>query len=104
MRKYQTELVSNQNLMAKLYAPVKFLASDKQSFVSDDGENVEYYVNAVRAEGGILELNSKADYSACEGQEGIAEIEASGENKRFKLTLKKFYADAVIELPDAEIE
>jgi len=89
--------------MSKLYAPVKFLASDKQSFTSDQGEDVVYFVNALRAEGGIIEVNSKADYSACEGKEGIAELEATGENKRFKLTLKKFYEGAVIELPEEEI-
>jgi len=89
--------------MSKLYAPVKFLASDKQSFTSDQGEDVVYYVNAIRAEGGIIEVNSKADYGACEGKEGIAELEATGENKRFKLTLRKFYEGAVIELPEEEI-
>jgi len=93
----------NQKLM-RVYAPVKFLASDKQSFTSDQGEYVEYFVNALRGEGGIIELNSKADYRECEGKEGIAEIEASGDDKRFKLTLKRFYEGASIELPEEEIE
>jgi len=83
---------------------VKFLASDKQSFTSDTGEDVEYYVNAIRGEGGIMELNSKADFGACEGREGVVEIEATGESKRFKLTLRKFYEGASIEIPEEEID
>lgn len=89
----------------RVYAPVKFLASDKNSFTSDTGELVEYHVNALRGEGGIIELNSKADYSECEGKEGIAEIEAAGrdDGKGFKLTLKKFFEGASIELPEGEV-
>lgn len=89
----------------RVYAPVKFLASDKNEFTSDEGENVVYFVNAVRGEGGIMELNSKADFGACEGKEGVVEIEAADGLKKgsFKLTLKKFYEDASIELPEEEI-
>lgn len=89
----------------RVYAEVKFLASDRQSFTSDEGENVEYHVNALRGEGGIIQLNSKADFSECEGKEGVAEIEAKeNENgKGFKLTLKRFTAEESLELPEEEI-
>jgi len=87
----------------RVYAKAKFLASDKNSFVSADGETVEYFVNAIRGDGGIMELNSKADYTECEGKEGIAEIEAkeNDSGKGFKLTLKAFTEGDV--LPDKEI-
>lgn len=89
----------------RVFAPVKFLASDKNSFTSDSGEYVEYYVNALRGEGGIIELNSKADYGDCEGKEGVAEIEAkeNDNGKGFKLTLKRFVEGETIELPEEEI-
>jgi len=89
----------------RVFAPVKFLASDKNSFTSDTGEYVEYYVNALRGEGGIIELNSKADYGSCEGKEGVAEIEAkeNDNGKGFKLTLKRFVEGETIELPEEEI-
>lgn len=100
------ELVINNKTYMRVYAPVKFLASDKQSFTSDTGEYVEYFVNALRGEGGIIEINSKADYRECEGKEGVAEIEAKESDgaKGFKLTLKKFVEGASIELPEDEIE
>jgi len=81
----------------RVFAEVKFLASDKQSFVSDTGENVEYFVNAIRGAGGIMELNSKADYTECEGKDGIVEIEAKENDggKGFKLTLKSFTAGKI---------
>jgi len=89
----------------RVYAPVKFLASDKNSFTSDAGEYVEYFINAMRGEGGIIELNSKADYSSCEGKEGVAEIEAKemDSGKGFKMTLKRFVEDAKIDLPTEDI-
>lgn len=90
----------------RTYAEVKFLASDKNSFTSDAGEYVEYFVNALRGEGGIIELNSKADYSECEGKEGIAEIEAQENqgSKGFKLTLKGFTAGETLDLPEKEVQ
>lgn len=89
----------------RVYAQVKFLASDKQSFTSDAGEYVEYHVNAIRGDGGIMELNSKADFGDCEGKEGVVEIEAkeSDNGKGFKMTLKKFTEGEVLEVPENEI-
>lgn len=88
----------------KLYAQAKFLASDKQSFTSDQGEYVEYHVNAIRGEGGIMELNSKADFKECEGKDGVAEIEARtmDNGKGFKLTLRTFTEGDLV-IPEAEI-
>lgn len=90
----------------RVYAQVKFLASDKQSFTSDSGEYVEYHVNALRGDGGIIELNSKADFGECEGKEGVAEIEAkeADSGKGFKLTLKKFTEGEELEVPTEDIE
>jgi hypothetical protein len=89
----------------RVFAGVRFLASDKNSFTSDQGEYVEYYVNALRGDGGIIELNSKADYSECEGQIGVAEIEAKEHDggKGFKMTLKRFTAGEKLDVPEAEI-
>lgn len=90
----------------RVYAEVKFLACDKQSFTSDQGEYVEYHVNAIRGDGGIMELNSKASFSECEGKEGVAEIELkeNDSGKGFKATLKKFTEGETLELPEEEIE
>jgi len=89
----------------RVFAQVKFLASDKQSFTSDSGEYVEYHVNALRGDGGIIELNSKADFGECEGKEGVAEIEAKeNENgKGFKMTLKRFTEGEILDTPEEEI-
>jgi len=85
---------------------VKFLASSKQSFTSDTGDYVEYYENILKSEDGLLTLNSKADHTAVEGQEGIAEIEAreNESGKGFKLTLKKFSTGEVLDLPEDTVE
>jgi len=82
----------------RVFAEVKFLASSKNSFTSKEGEYVEYYENAVKGDSGIITLNSKADYTACEGKDGVIEIEAADrdDGKGFKLTLKGFIADAKI--------
>jgi len=90
----------------RLYAEVKFLASDKQSFTSNEGEYVEYYVNAIRGEGGIMELNSKADFGECEGKNGVVEIEAkeNDNGKGFKMTLKKFTEGESLEVPEEVVE
>lgn len=89
----------------RVFAEVKFLASDKNSFTSDAGEYVEYYVNAIRGEGGIMELNSKADFGECEGKTGVAEIELkeNDNGKGFKATLKKFTEGETLEVPEDEI-
>lgn len=90
----------------RVYAQVKFLASDKNSFTSDQGEYVEYYVNAIRGEGGIVELNSKADFGTCEGKEGIVEVELkeNDNGKGFKATLKKFHEGEALEIPVETVE
>jgi len=89
----------------RVYAEVKFLASSKLSFTSKEGEYVEYYENAVKGDSGIITLNSKADYSECEGKEGVAEIEAAElETKGFKLTLKAFKEGLKIEGTDKVID
>jgi hypothetical protein len=90
----------------RVYAQVKFLACDKHNFTSDQGEYVEYHVNAIRGEGGIMELNSKADFSELEGKEGVAEIEAkeSENGKGWKLTLKGFRVGEELDLPEAEVD
>lgn len=89
----------------RVFAQVKFLASDKNSFTSDTGEYVEYFENAIRGDGGIMELNSKADFGECEGKEGVAEIEAKelDNGKGFKLTLKKFTEGEELSIPEEEI-
>lgn len=82
----------------RVFAEVKFLASSKNSFTSKEGEYVEYFENALKGDGGIVTLNSKADYTACEGEEGVVEIEAAEkeDGKGFKLTLKGFVKGAGI--------
>jgi len=92
--------------MPKVYAPGKLLASSKQSFTSDAGEYVEFYENLIKSEDGVLTMNSKADYSAQEGQEGVATIEARArdDGKGFKLTLKKFSPGESIDLPEEVLE
>jgi len=76
----------------RVYAEVKFLASTKESFTSKDGEYVEFFKNDVRTDSGVLTFNSKADYTECEGKDGVAEIEATekDDGKGFKMTLKGF--------------
>jgi len=90
----------------RVYAEVKVLASSKNSFTSKEGEYVEYYENVLKSDSGLMTLNSKADYLACEGKEGVAEIEAAekDDGKGFKLTLKGFIADAKIPAIEEEID
>jgi len=87
-----------------VFAEVKFVASDKNSFTSNDGEYVEYHVNVLRGDGGVIELNSKADFSECEGKEGVAEIWAETKDKGFKLTLRRFVAGESIDFPEPVVE
>lgn len=90
----------------RVFAEVKFLASSKMSFTSKEGEYVEYYENTLKGDGGVVTLNSKANYEECEGKEGVAEIEATEkeDGKGYKLTLKKFVEGETIEMPEDEIE
>lgn len=90
----------------RVFAEVKFLASSKQSFTSQQGEYVEYFENAVKGDGGIITLNSKADYTECEGKTGVIEIELTEreDGKGFKAVLKKFTEGETIESADDDIE
>jgi len=90
----------------KVFAQVKFLASSKQSFTSNEGEYVEYFENILKSEDGLMTINSKADYTAVEGEEGIAEIEAreNDNGKGFKLVLKKFSTGETLDLPEEVVE
>jgi len=89
----------------RVFAQGKLLASSKMSFTSDKGEYVEYFENAFKGEGGIISMNSKADFSGCEGMEGVVEIEAKelDSGKGFKLTLKNFHAGKTLPEDDEEI-
>lgn len=82
----------------RVYAEVKVLDSNKQAFETNEGEKVEYHENTMTGEGGVITMNSKADFGACVGKSGVAEIEArkiEGE-KGYKLTLKKFTEGGVV--------
>jgi len=90
----------------RVYAEVKFLAASKQSFTSKEGEYVVYYENTLKGKQGVVTLNSKADYTECEGKEGIAEIEAGEQEggKGYKLTLKAFTVGETLDMEEDDIE
>jgi len=92
--------------MPRVYCQGKLLASSKQSFTSNEGEYVEFFENIIKAEDGVLSVNSKADYSACEGQEGVFELEARirEDGKGFKITLKKLSTGEQLDLPEEVVE
>jgi len=88
----------------RVYAEVKFLAAVKQSFTSKEGEYVEYFENSLKGKAGVITLNSKADYTECEGKEGIAEIEAAEMDggKGYKLTLKAFVVGETLDMDEED--
>jgi len=83
----------------RVYAEVKMLDSTKQSFEASDGQTVEYHENTMTGDGGVITLNSKADFTECVGMEGVAEIEARKQEgeKGYKLTLKKFTKGGIVD-------
>jgi len=99
----------------RVFAQVKLLSSEKESFTSDQGEYVEYHENILKGENGTITLNSKADFSENEGNEGVAEIEASELSpvsdqggkvvkRGYKFTLKSFTVGAKIEAGEGVVE
>jgi len=82
------------------YIDAKLMASEKKSFKDKTtGETIEYFTNYLRSkDNGVIEANSKEDFSPYEGEEGVAAIESTikydGEgsyNASLKVKLKAFY-------------
>lgn len=88
------------------YIQCKILASEKHEFKDKtNGEPVVYHTNFLRNDdNGVIECNSKNDYSTYEGQEGVAAIETSikrsedGMEAKLKHTLKAFYEGTSFDL------
>jgi len=86
----------------KVYANTKLVASGAKSFDDKDGTEVRYFENILKdTEGAIATVNSKADYSAVEGQMGIATLRIKNDGK---LSLMSFAADESFELPESDIQ
>jgi len=85
----------------KFYANAKIIVSGKKEFEDKEGKPIKYYENIVKSEdGGTATLNSGADYSDCEGKDGVIEVMLKDNGK---LTLKRFIEDGNVEVPEAEI-
>lgn len=89
-----------------IYTEGRLLAVSKESFDDKDGLKVEYCVNVVKTAGGIMTFNSKSDFSAKEGQDGILVLrlsEDSEKKNRFKVSLVEVRNGETLNLPEGEI-
>jgi len=105
--RYNTAVNNKQPIM-KLYTECKLVAVSRESFKDKEtGDEIVYFVNVIKAEDGILNANSKADFTACEGETGVAGFEVSikhakreGEYSELKYNLRSFDVGSSINLED----
>jgi len=89
-----------------IYTEGRLLAVSKEGFTSNEGEKVEYFVNVVKAPGGIQTFNSKSDFSAKEGQDAIFVLrltEDAEKKNRFKVSIIEVRNGETLNLPESEI-
>jgi len=91
----------------KSYTIVKLIAVSSENFEDNTGTEVEYFKNYIKdADGSVDTINSKTDFSACEGKTGIAEIGVYDDPRRGRrLSLRSFWPDKTFSIPEkADIE
>lgn len=84
------------------------MAVSRESFKDKEtGDEIVYFVNVIKAEDGIINANSKADFTACEGENGVAGFEVTvkqakreGEYAELKYNLRSFDVGSVIDLEE----
>jgi len=82
----------------KTYAQVKLIACGKKEFDDKEGNPVRYFENIIKDQAGsVATVNSQADYSDCEGKEGIAHLFLK---ENGKVSLKAFVVGETIDLPE----
>lgn len=85
----------------KLYANARIIASGKKEFTDKEGHPVTYHENIVKdTEGSVATINSQADYSDCEGKDGIIQVQLKESGK---VTLRGFSTGESFKLPEEEI-
>jgi len=85
----------------KVYTNAKLIASGRKEFDDKEGNPVKYFENILKdTEGSIATVNSQADYSACEGETGVAELRIRDTGK---LSLIGFTVGESFALPEKEI-
>jgi hypothetical protein len=95
----------------KLYSDAKLVAVSREEFKDKEtGEAIVYFVNVLKADGSILNANSKTDYSECEGKSGVAAIEVSVKQAKdggfatLKFNLKDFFVGNEIGELESEVK
>jgi len=93
----------------KLYTQARLVAVSREEFKDkESGDPVVYFVNVMKTDDGdIINANSKADFTACEGEEGVAGLAVSitqpkreGEYAVVKYNLRSFDLDSKIDLEE----
>jgi len=89
----------------KVYTEARLLAVEHNSFKDNEGKTVEFYVNFLKDEDGVIKVNSSKDFSIQEGETGVARIFVrEGADNRVKLSLKEFSTGETLDIPESVIE
>jgi len=93
----------------ELYTQGRLVAVSRESFKDKEtGDEIVYFINVLKTESGdILTANSKADFSDCEGKEGVAGVEVSvkqvknaGDLAQLKFNLRRFNVGETINVEE----
>jgi len=89
-----------------LYAKVRILAVEENSFKNNEGVEIRFCKNYLKGDdGAVIELNSgKLNLSSMEGKEGVGTFEARMVNDKWQLKLRDFAEGEELEVPEGTIE
>lgn len=87
----------------RLYTNATIKIVEENHFTDQNGKPVDYFTNYIKSDDNeVLEVNSTTDYSAHEGETGIATINATKRETGggFKLSLKDFREGETVDIED----
>jgi len=89
-----------------VYTEGRILAVSKESFTDAENQKVEYCVNVIKTQQGIMTFNSKKDFSEFENTDSVIVLrltEDAEKKNRFKVSIVEVRKGDTLGLPESEI-